>query len=330
MFYDGEIGIQYWRDELYGLPMPVGWWSNRYGPLLTSKCWRTLALIHRRKPGKSLKNLHAPVTEGDALGLDVMAVNVGTNDASFVSWLYTNGGKYVSDDGRTLEFNSPEGVQTLEFMLTIVNDVYGGIENVTDFNQDVSFADGDHPWYDNQQPIFMSNTSMFGHFNTNAGEWYADPDAWGVMLRPYNGDNPDAGHAGVVGYGFSGGLGPIQFLLFIPPEVQAAAYEFAEYLGTNELGGCAFLFAQNRPSPVRACNENPAYYDANPHWGTVLESLATDVSVPIAPVQGQIAEILNNSIEEAFFGVKTAEEALNEAAEEGQAILDEFWSSLDG
>jgi ABC-type glycerol-3-phosphate transport system substrate-binding protein len=62
----------------------------------------------------------------------------------------------------------------------------------------------------------------------------------------------------------------------------------------------------------------------------VLKGLAIDVAVPITPVQGQIADILNARVQEAFFGVLTAEEALNQAAEAGQAILDEFWSSLDG
>jgi ABC-type glycerol-3-phosphate transport system substrate-binding protein len=149
------------------------------------------------------------------------------------------------------------------------------------------------------------------------------------MLRPYNGDNPDATHAGVVGYSPSGGWG-YTIPAVHPPEVQEAAYKFAEFLGANELGGCVFVFEQSRPSPVKACNENPAYNETNPYWDIVLEGLSIDVAVPITPVQGQIADILNTKVQEAFFGVKTAEQALNEAAEEGQVLLDEFWSSLDG
>ena len=329
VFYEGEIGIQYWDGELYGLPMPSA--GGLTSLFMYNKTMLAEAGFDPETPPQTWQELQAiseAITVGDAVAVDVMGVNVGSTDEDFVAWLYTNNGKYVSDDGRTLEFNSPEGLATLEWMLSFTNDVNGGIENVTDFFQDVAFPEGDHPFYDNQLAVMSINTSNFGHLSANAPEVYADPDQWGVMLRPYNGENPDAAHAGVTGYGFSGG-----WAYTIPAvhsaEVQAAAYAFAEFLGVNELGGCAFVFAQSRPSPIRSCNENPAYFDSNPHWGIVLEGLATDVSVPITPVQGQIAEVLRNNIEEAFFGVKTAEEALNDAATEGQAILDEFWSSLD-
>ena len=92
------------------------------------------------------------------------------------------------------------------------------------------------------------------------------------MLRPYNGENPDATHAGVTGYGFSGGWA-YTIPAAHPPEMQAAAYKFAEFIGVHPQGGCAFLFAQGRPAPVKACNENPAYYDVNPYWSVVLEGL---------------------------------------------------------
>ena len=132
----------------------------------------------------------------------------------------------------------------------------------------------------------------------------------------------------MTGYGFSGGWA-YTIPAAHPPEKQAAAYKFAEWIGANELGGCAFLFAHGRPSPVKHCNENPAYYDVNPFWATVLEGLATDTAVPITPVQGQLAEILSNQIEEAFFGMKSAEEALNDAHADAQALLDEFWAEFD-
>ena len=105
------------------------------------------------------------------------------------------------------------------------------------------------------------------------------------MIRPYNGDNPDAKHTGVTGYNFVGAWA-YTIPAAHPPEKQAAAYKFAEFIGVHELGGCAFLFAQSRPSPVKACNENAAYYDINPYWDKVKEALAVDTPVQITPVQG--------------------------------------------
>lgn len=331
VFYDGEIGIQYWNGELYGLPMPTA--GGATGMFFYNKQLLAEAGFDPESPPQTwqeLQEMSAAMTQGDAIGLDVMGAGIaeGNLDEAFVAWLYTNNGQYSSEDGRTLMFNSAEGIETLEWMLGFVNDVNLGIENVIDFNQDVSFPEGDHPFYDDQLGFMSINVSAFGHLNSNAPEMFEDTSEWGVMLRPYNGDNPDAESAGVTGYGLSGGWA-YTIPSVHPPEVQEAAYAFAEYLGVNELGGCAFLFAQSRPSPIRTCNENEAYYDANPYWATVLDGLAIDVPIAITPVQGQIAEILRNNIEEAFFGIKTAEEALNDAQAEGQALLDEFWSEID-
>ena len=329
VFYPGELGNQYWQDQLYALPMPTA--GGLTGMFFYNK--QMLADAGFDGPPETwqeLEEIAKAITVGDAMGLEVMAIDMGAaDDQTFVNWLYTNNGKYVSDDARTLLFNSPEGVETLEWLINFTNEINGGIENRTDFMQNADFTTSDHPFYRGEMAMAGINTSNFNHMNVNAPEMYADTDQWGVMLRPYNGDNPDAQSAGVVGYSTSGAWG-----YTIPsansPEVQEAAYKFAEFLGANTLGGCVFLFEQMRPSPVRECNEDAAYYDANPYWDVVLDGLAHDVSVAITPVQGQITAILNQKIEEAFFGVKSAEQALNEAAEEGQALLDEFWSGVDG
>jgi len=332
MFYDGEIGIQYWNGELYGLPMPTA--GGLTSMFMYNKEMLAEAGFDPEDPPETwqeLEEVARAITVADAIGVETMTAAVIDSDnldESFVSWLYTNDGQYVSDDGRTLMFNSEEGVETLQWLLDYTNEINGGIQNVTDFMQDSSFPEGDDPFYDDQLVFFEGNTSMFGHYETNAPEEYADPTVWGVMLRPYNGENPDATHAGITGYGFSGGWA-YTIPTVHPQEVKDAAYKFAEFLGVDERGGCAFLFAQSRPSPIRECNENQAYFEANPHWDVVLEGLATDVPVAITPVQGQIAEVVRNHIEEAFFGLKTAEEALADAQTEGQAILDEFWSEFD-
>lgn len=330
VFYDGEIGLQYWNGELYGLPMPTaGGLTSLF--IYNKHMLREAGFDPESPPAtwQEMEEIARAITVADPMGIDVLGATVGSDDAAFVSWLYTNNGKYVSDDGRTLLFNSPEGIETLEWMVNFTNNINGGVENMTDFFQDTAFAQGDHPWYDNQQAFLPINTSFFGHYNVNDPDGYADTSHWGTMLRPRNGDNPDSQHAGTTGYNYSGAWA-YTIPAAHPPEMQEAAFKFAEFIGVHPLGGCAFLFAQSRPSPVKECNENPAYYDVNPYWSVVLEGLDTDTPVAITPVQGQLAEILSINIEEAFFGVKSAEDALNDAHEQMQALLDEFWAEFDG
>ena len=335
VFYDGEIGLQYWNGELYGLPMPTA--GGLTGLMIYNKNLLRDAGFDPEDPPdtwQELEEMAAAITVADPMGIDVLGAAAGSTsvaaggDAEFVAWLYTNNGQYASDDGRTLLFNSPEGVETLEWMINLTNNVNHGIENVTDFFQDTSFSQGDHPWYEDQQAFLHINTSFFGHFNVADPDAYADTDSWGTMLRPYNGDNPEAHSAGTTGYNYSGAWA-YTIPAVHPPEMQEAAFKFAEFIGVHELGGCAFLFRQSRPSPVKACNENPAYYDVNPYWSVVLEGLSLDTPVQITPVQGQLAEILSNNIEEAYYGVKSAADALNDAHAEMQALLDEFWAEFD-
>jgi ABC-type glycerol-3-phosphate transport system substrate-binding protein len=328
LFYDGEVGNQYWAGELYALPLPTA--GGLTGMFFYNKDMLAAAGIDG--PPATWQELEAAaqaINVGDAMGIDILGANSGSSAGDFITWLYTNNGRYVDDLGRVLMFNNAEGVETLEWMIRFTNDINGGIENITDFFQGADFTTSDHPWYRSEYAFNPINTSHFNHMNKVAPDFFAATDSWGVMMRPYNGNNPDAKTAGVVGYSSSGGWG-YTIPVVHTPELQAAAYRFAEFLGASDQGGCVFLFAQGRPSPVRACNENPAYYDANPYWDVVLEGLSNDVAVQITPVQGQLHDILHARIEEAFYGVMSAEDALNAAAEEMQAILDEFWSGLDG
>jgi ABC-type glycerol-3-phosphate transport system substrate-binding protein len=329
VFHEGEIGLQYWQGELYGLPMPSAGASTGMF-FYNKKMLREHGFDPEAPPEtwQELVEMSAAITVADPMGIDVLGAPLSGGDANFVNWLYTNNGKYATDDGRTLTYHSPEGIETLEWMINFVNNINGGTENIADFFQDTDFSQGDHPWYENKQAFLHINTSFFGHYNVNDPEGYADASHWGTMLRPFNGDNPDAHSAGTTGYNYSGAWA-YTIPAVHPPEKQEAAFKFAEFIGVHPLGGCAFLFRQSRPSPVKECNENPAYYDVNPYWSVVLEGLALDTPVQITPVQGQLAEILSNNIAEAYHGVKSPEDALIDAHAEMQELLDEFWAEFD-
>ena len=86
---------------------------------------------------------------------------------------------------------------------------------------------------------------------------------------------------------------------------------------------------QLRPSPIRACNEDPLYYEANPHWDKVLLSLESDVSVNILPVHTRVRDAVAQGVQSAMFGDASPEEALAQAATQAQSIIDEYWSTVE-
>ncbi|MCD6291479.1 MAG: ABC transporter substrate-binding protein [Anaerolineae bacterium] len=320
IFYEGEINNQRWEGELWAFPLPTA--GGATGQYLYNKKLLSKAGFDPEKPPETwqeLEQVAKAVTVLDEAGIQVLGADVG----NFPAWLYTNNGKYCTDDARKLTFNSPEGVETLEWMVKFTNEINGGIENVNDFWEGTSDTSADFPFYTDRVAIWFTGVWAFGHLKTWDPELWKDTNSWGAALRPYNGNNPKAAHHGVSGLQWAWGYVIPKNL---PKEVQDAAYKWVEFLGTDPRGGCYFLFKQGRPSPVKKCNENPEYYKANPYWDVVLKSLESDVSVPITPVQSQIDDILNQAIQEAFYGKKDPKEALDWAAEKGQAVLDKFWS----
>ena len=313
VFYDGEIGLQYWNGELYGLPMPTA--GGLTGLMIYNKNLLRDAGFDPEDPPdtwQELEEMAAAITVADPMGIDVLGAAAGSTsvaaggDAEFVAWLYTNNGQYASDDGRTLLFNSPEGVETLEWMINLTNNVNHGIENVTDFFQDTRFL-----------PRRSSLVSMTNRPSCTSTPPSSVTSTWQIRMLMRI---PTAG-ARCCGHTMA--TMPMLILLAPPATTTAApghtrsqpcirrrcrrrplsspsSSAFMSWVAAPSCSGRAV------PSPVKACNENPAYYDVNPYWSVVLEGLSLDTPVQITPVQGQLAEILSNNIEEAYYGVKSA------------------------
>ncbi|MEM7134870.1 MAG: extracellular solute-binding protein [Chloroflexota bacterium] len=324
IFYAAEINNQRWEGQLYSFPLPTGggisgqyYWNKKVyegaglDPEAALTTWQ------------EMEEAAKAITVKDDLGLemDFTGMNAGVNN--FVEWLHTNNGRLIADDAKTIAFNGPEGVQTLEWMLNFQNEINGGIENSTEFYAGTSHTSADHPFYNEKSATVFTGTWFFGHMSATDPEMWEDTSHWGCAQRPYNGDNPDATHAGAAG--LSGSWGYV-IPKNSPKEIQDAAYKYLEFFGTHEQGGCLFLFNQSRPSAVIECNNNQAYFDANPAWDVVLASLASDISIPVTPVQTEINDAISAELEQAFFGQKSAQEALDAAAAKSQELLDGFWA----
>jgi len=55
--------------------------------------------------------------------------------------------------------------------------------------------------------------------------------------------------------------------------------------------------------------------------------MQSDVAVGVVPVQAEILSVLGDYVELVGFEEMSPEEGLDMAAEEAQAVLDEYWSS---
>ncbi|MCC6457515.1 MAG: extracellular solute-binding protein [Caldilineaceae bacterium] len=322
LFYEAEINNMRWQDQLYSMPMPTG--GGITGLELVNLDMLSAAGVEPTIPQtwQELEALCRDFTEMDSRGITQIGANVVGADVSgfvgsFFAWLYCNNGRIYSDDLRQPVFNSPEGLATLEWMVNFTNEINGGVQNVIDFTLAPGEATEAQPWYNDVQLVNFPNVSIFFHMQT-----FRPDMSWDMGLRPRNGDNPDAQSLGLSGEEFAWS--------YIVPQAVAegtreAAFKWVQRITYDE-AACWFMQQQDRPSPLKECNEDPSYYDANIHWDKVLESLASDVSVNIIPPHTRVRDIVGQAIQSALFGDATPEAALAQAAEQAQGVIDEYWA----
>lgn len=321
-YYPSEIASMRWNDQLYSLPMPTA--GGETGIAFYNKDLVSAAGLDPEVVPATWAELDQAATAltklADNGAIDVVGVDVGADSTAFLAWLYTNGGSLYSDDMRSIAFNSEQGGQTLQWLYDFLTKHYGDRQNYADFFANTTGESGEDPLYQGRVGLTHRNVSQFFHLGNLA------PDLnYGVGLRAYNGENPEAESRGVAGLSFGWGYA---IPAGLNPEVEAAAFEWVRRLTYDEQGACRFVLDQARPSPLQDCNSNPAYTEANPHWDVVLEALSRDVAVGIVPPQSRILAVLEEQVDLAMYGELTPQEALDIAAEEGQALLDEYWTSV--
>ncbi len=318
-FYLSEIGNFYWEDKLYSMPMPTGGGITCLE--LVNFDMFNAAGIDTSIPQNwaELEAVAKEFTQVDDRGIVKIGADVGTGASDFFAWLYCNNGTIYSEDLHSVAFNSEEGLATLEWMVNFTNNINGGVQNVTDFFAGPGEATEAQPWYNDSQAINFPNVSIFFHMQT-----YKPDMQWDMTSRPYNGSNSDAKSQGLSGEAFAWG-----YIMSskVPEAKRDAAFQWIKKITYDADGGGWFVQQQGRPSPIKSVNEDQSFYDVNEHWDKVLAALTTDVSVNILPEHARISDIVKQGVDAAMFGDATPADALTQAAEQAQAVVDEFWSS---
>ena len=314
-FYASEISGAIYDGSTWILPMPTGGalnieWYN--------KDWFEEAGLDPDNPPNTWAELEEVATaltvleDGKLVKAGIDPTRVGN---AFLTWLNSNGGDWVSEDLKTVQFNSPEGLETLQWLVDFTNNINGGVAEVREFySQTGEWENG--PFYNDFEGMQINGSWEFFKIQE-----YAPDMTLGVTSIPHGPSGNDGTRGSAVG-----GWGYV-----VPAGVEGAeaeaAWELVKFLTTSMDGACWFLQQQQRPSPQIACNEAPESGAENPHWNDFLEIMAKDKVVLITPVQPQITEILNQMLDEALFGNMTPEEALEWGADESQILLDDFWAN---
>lgn len=254
---------------------------------------------------------------GGAGGFDRIGMDFPSNP--FIHYAAKNNAKIISDDLTKVLFNSPEGIDALQWMFNSSQQLYGQYANRGAF---MTAAAGQGtggsraPYYTNK--VGMWNSGVWHFFEILGEKQIHNPSfTYNVALLPHNAKNPQAKQ---------NSLADVVWLYSVPGNSKKvdAAYEWLKHVTMGE-GNRIFVKAQNRPSPAIKINEDPDFSKDNPHWNTTIKkALEIMVPLPQTPAWNKISAALTKMQNDTLNGTKAPREAIAEAAREAQLALDEF------
>jgi multiple sugar transport system substrate-binding protein len=307
-FYASELDVRKVGEEVFGLPNvtagaqqlmyyntrlldQVGWGADR-----AIETWQDLLDLAERTQGSGL--------------LAVDHIRFATSQTGFEVFLYANGGRMWDNELTTVEFDGPEGIEAAQFVLDLIQAQVPRYDDLA--------AAGDR-----RDVLTAANWGAERYVLTFNGSWLifqlrqeAPNLEYGISTFPRNAANPASEGRNFVEGGWS-------FAIPASARDQDAAWEFAKFISLTEYT-CDFIVAQQRPSPLRKCNERPELQASTPFWDTIVASLEEAVVVPVTTIHAQIKELVYEMEDEIIYETMTPETAVRTYAARIQALLDEW------
>jgi multiple sugar transport system substrate-binding protein len=311
IFYEAEYKTCQWEGKTFALPLATG------GGFYFLFCnMDHLAEAGYDEPPKNWQELEdaaqqLTIKTGDTFERIAFDNNAFAN-FPFKEWLFLNNGVFISEDGKQFLFDSPEGNETMEWMVGFNERLYGGYEAIAG-------AMGVATWRD--EPFRNGILSMMVHGVWGFKGYIDEPPEfeWAAAGLPYNANNPDAEYANIVEGGWVYGIPKLS-------KHHDAAWELVKYSTFGD-GNLKFMQGMYRCSPAIAHNEDPWFAENNPFWSVVQAALAAGKYSTTTPVQSETDAVITDMREQAAYGKMTPEEAIDWGLEEAQKLLDEYWAS---
>lgn len=228
---------------------------------------------------------------------------------------YANGGKLLSDDGRTVLIDSPEWIEAWQFIGDAIQDGYMAIH---------SGGQGWEYWYSTIDDVMLGKA---GGYTGSAGD-QGDLDFSYIVAhtQPEKGLNNKGGAAVVEAT-------QIVILKGASEKAKQGAFDFLNYL-TNTQHTAHWSLATGYIAVRVSAQEDPdyaAYAKENPQVLVPLTQAATiGAAYVLDPTGNEIYDALNTACDLVEIEGIDAAEALEEAAKEAQKALDKYWKSIEG
>ncbi|WP_223623936.1 ABC transporter substrate-binding protein [Microbacterium sp. EST19A] len=290
MFYEPALGEMTVDDTLYGLPLLV---DNR--SLLYNKTLLADAGVEAPTNWDELKTAAEALAVSDGGKLSQAGIDL-SDPGLFNMYLAQAGGQLLNDDQTKTAYNSPEGIEVLEFWKSLLDaDVY-----------EQGFGDTGDSFAESKTAMKLDGPWALSTLDKVDGLEYG-------VVPPPAGPNGDTG-------AYMGGFG-----LVIPEGAKNAegAWEFMKWWTTEAENGVAFgEIAGWIPANIEAAND--PYFTENEHYSAFIETMNYAQARPNVKGYSDVdGKALVPALERFLSGEISAEQALKEAQEQGDQILEQ-------
>lgn len=229
-------------------------------------------------------------------------VPMGTQEWTVWTWqtyLWQAGGQFLDKDQKKPMFNSPEGVKALQLWLDLVNK-----DKVAYFSEtDAGYKTGD---FENGKVAMQI-----------VGPWIlpqldkTKKVKYGTFFLPK--DKDSATNLG----------GENLFIFKSNPEKEKAAWEFAKFIMSNDFQVDWAIKTGYLPVNKTALNDSKFkdYLAKNPNYKTFVDQMDYGKARPSIPAYNAISAALGKELEQALYGKKQPDAALNDAAKAAEKEL---------
>ncbi|MGB8956964.1 MAG: extracellular solute-binding protein [Tumebacillaceae bacterium] len=237
------------------------------------------------------------MTQDGRYGFGLVGDNSMETTMFWTPFLWQAGGELLSPDHKKAAFNSPAGVEALQFYVDL-------------YRTDKSAPEGALSTKRNDSQAMFTN-GLAGM--TTSGPWF-----FGEIKK----NKPDLPYA-VAPYPVgkkAANLGTTDhFIMLKSAKDKQAAWKWIDY-ATNKENAQAWTQAAGF-IPYRKSGLEDASLTVDPNYKMLIDEAKNSRAYPTLPEWPQIDELIANAVQEALAGKKTPKEALDDAAKQADAIL---------
>jgi len=275
-------------DATYGVPWVLGTRALFYNKTLFAR-----AGLDSMKPPETWDELVRAAERINALGGGVHGYGAQAGERyvlfkKFMPYAWGNGGTILSDDLTRSTFDSKENTEALQFYMML------RLAGMLD-RQDVI----DREFKEGRLGLTISGAWLFKSIPKDAPGL-----RYGVALVPA----PDRDHG--THASFAGGE---MLVSFKGSKQKQAALELARFLVQPE-NALALAQAAKSVQPATIGADTAAYYRDNPGEQLMIRQFATAYPTPNHPAWVEMEAAIEDEVEQALYGKKTAEQAVADAS----------------